>query len=106
MNWLRRLPYRSPALTPSALYAGTYGSGVYRSDDRSITRRMVNEGLTYFSVPALVVDPTTPTTLHAGTGDGVLRSADSGVTEQNCIRGVDPRPSVGAPALARQSVRR
>lgn len=70
----------SLALTPSALYAGTSKGGVYRSDDRGVTWRTINEGLTHFYVSALAVDPTTPTTLYAATGDGVNKSVDGGET--------------------------
>jgi hypothetical protein len=38
----------------------------------------VNTGLTISSVRALALDPTTPSTLYAGTGGGVFKSTDGG----------------------------
>ncbi len=68
------------AVTESALYAGTHNGGVYRSEDRGVTWRVASTGLTHFYVSALVVDPTVPGMMYAGTGDGVCQSVDGGVT--------------------------
>ena len=61
-------------LTPSTLYAGTWGGGVFRSTDSGATWTAVNTGLTNQSVYALAINPLTPSTLYAGTwGGGVFR---------------------------------
>jgi Divergent InlB B-repeat domain len=60
-------------LTPTTLYAGTEGSGVFQSTDGGSSWRAVNAGLTNPFVTALAIDPLTPTTLYAGTmGRGVF----------------------------------
>jgi hypothetical protein len=65
--------------TPSTLYAGTYGSGVYRTTDSGGRWTAVNTGLSDLDVHALAINKTTPSTLYAGTyGGGVFRSTDSG----------------------------
>src|ERR1035437_7180676 len=67
--------------TPATLYAGTYGSGVFKSTDSGGTWAAANTGLTYLYVNALAINPTTPATLYAGTdGDGVFKSTDFGGT--------------------------
>jgi photosystem II stability/assembly factor-like uncharacterized protein len=74
--------------TPSTLYAGTSGGGVFKSTDGGANWSAVNTGLmnrstTNTSLPrayvsALAIDPTMPTTLYAGTLDGVFKSIDGG----------------------------
>ncbi len=59
--------------TPSTLYAGTFGGGVFKSTDSGGSWSAVNTGLTNTSVRALAIDPATPSTLYAGTlGGGVF----------------------------------
>jgi len=68
---------RSLAIDPQApatLYAGTEGSGVFKSIDGGDNWNQTNTGLTRTIIFALVVDPTTPTTLYAGTEGGVFKS--------------------------------
>ncbi len=55
-------------LTP--LCAGTFRDGVFKSTDMGATWVTINIGLTGFDIQALAVDPLTPTTIYAGTGDG------------------------------------
>jgi photosystem II stability/assembly factor-like uncharacterized protein len=64
--------------TPTTLYAGTNGSGVFKSMNGERNWSTVNTGLTNLYVHTLVIDPATPTTLYAGTGDGVFKSTDGG----------------------------
>ena len=55
-------------MTPTTLYAGTAGGGVFKSTNGGGNWSAVNTGLTcYSSVYALAIDPATPTTLYAGT---------------------------------------
>ena len=59
--------------TPSTLYAGTEGGGVFQSRDAGATWRAVNAGLSNTTVLALAIDPQAPSTLYAGTfGGGVF----------------------------------
>jgi hypothetical protein len=52
------------------LYAGTGGAGVFKSTDGGTTWSAA--GLSGNRVFALAIDPTTPSTLYAGTNAGVL----------------------------------
>ncbi len=56
----------------ATLYAGT-DRGVYRSDDAGASWRAANAGLPAFRVQTIAIDPTSPSTLYAGTltPDGV-----------------------------------
>src|SRR5450830_73848 len=73
-------------VTPSTLYAGTYGSGIFRSANSGDTWTAVNTWLTMGSegrgpnenILCLAINPVTPSTLYAGTLNGVFRSTDSG----------------------------
>ncbi len=69
-------------VTPTTLYAGTYGEGVFRTIDGSAHWTAMNVGIETASVDQLVIDPTNPTTLYAGTfDDGVFRSTGGGPWE-------------------------
>ena len=66
---------------PSTLYAGTAGSGVFKSTDSGGTWAAINSGLTNPNVVTLAIDPKTPSTLYAATQYGeVFKSTDSGGT--------------------------
>jgi photosystem II stability/assembly factor-like uncharacterized protein len=67
-------------LTPTTLYAGMYGGGLFRSTDSGTTWSAVNAGLTGGYILSVAINPVTPSTLYAGTGNlhGVFRSTDSG----------------------------
>jgi cysteine-rich repeat protein len=64
--------------TPSTLYAGTNGGGVFQSTNSGASWSTASTGLDDPDVTALAIDPHTPRTLYAGTGHGVFRSANSG----------------------------
>jgi photosystem II stability/assembly factor-like uncharacterized protein len=76
-------------LTPTTLYAGSYGSGVFRSTDSGATWKAT--GIADGGILSLAINPHTPSilyaaistlapaTLYAG-GIGVFRSTDSGAT--------------------------
>jgi photosystem II stability/assembly factor-like uncharacterized protein len=64
--------------TPNTLYAGTQGSGVFKSTNGGANWRAVNIGLTNTTVNALAIDPNTPNILYAETGRGVFKSTDGG----------------------------
>jgi hypothetical protein len=66
-------------VTPTTLYAGTNGGGVFKSTNAGGSWSPVNTGLTGTGVQALTIDPAAPTTLYAGTSDGGLfKSVDGG----------------------------
>jgi cysteine-rich repeat protein len=75
--------------TPATLYVGSSSAcgpgcegnqgGVFRSLNGGSSWSAVNAGLTDTNVNALAIDPTTPTTLYAGTySGGVFRSLNGG----------------------------
>jgi hypothetical protein len=62
---------------PNIVYAGTNGSGVYKSTNGGAGWSNGTSG----AVKSLAIDPRTPSNVYAGTGDrGVLKSADGGAT--------------------------
>ena len=64
---------------PMKIYAGTWGSGIYKSVDGGSSWHIINEGLGNLYVYSLAIDPLTSSTLYAGTyGDGVFKSVDEG----------------------------
>jgi hypothetical protein len=69
---------RTLVITPgdsTKLYAGTYGTGVYRSTDNGVSwNACANTGLADLNVASLVTSP--GGTLYAGTGSGVYSSTD------------------------------
>jgi photosystem II stability/assembly factor-like uncharacterized protein len=65
--------------TPSTIYAGTNGGGVFRSINGGDDWTQINRGLTFPNVTALAINPQTPSTIYAGTpGGGVYRSINGG----------------------------
>jgi photosystem II stability/assembly factor-like uncharacterized protein len=74
-NGLTNIDVRALAidpLTPTTLYAGTWGGGVFKSTDGGENWGAVNMGLVNLYVFALAIDPVTPTTIYAGTDSGVF----------------------------------
>jgi photosystem II stability/assembly factor-like uncharacterized protein len=79
--------------TPTTLYVGSDGAGIFKSTDGGGTWRAINNGLLagadapiagqifpVLSISALSIDPTTPTTLYALTGAGLFKTTDAGAT--------------------------
>lgn len=65
---------------PAVLYAST-PNGVFKSTDGAESWRGVNRGLRGVDVTQLVVDPSAPGTVYAGSGaSGVFKSGDGGET--------------------------
>jgi photosystem II stability/assembly factor-like uncharacterized protein len=64
--------------TPTTLYAGTAGGGVFKSTNGGANWNTANTGLGNFCVTALVIDPLTPTTIYATTQGGVFKSTNGG----------------------------
>jgi photosystem II stability/assembly factor-like uncharacterized protein len=74
-------------VTPSTVYAGTGGDGVYRSLDGGATWSPANEGMGDVSIQSLAIDPQDPLTLYAGRdqyvdpqGSGLYKTTDGGAT--------------------------
>ena len=72
----------SVAVDPSNLlvvYAGSWGSGVFKSLDGGLTWNSYNFGLTNLYINSLAIDPTHPSTIYAGTYHSqVYKSQDAG----------------------------
>jgi tetratricopeptide (TPR) repeat protein/photosystem II stability/assembly factor-like uncharacterized protein len=66
-------------LTPTTLYVGIEGRGVFKSTNAGRSWNAINTGITYSSVYVLAIDPASPNTIYAGTwGEGVFKSTDGG----------------------------
>lgn len=64
---------------PLVVYAGSWGSGVFKSLDGGLTWQSSNLGLTNLYINSLAIDPTHPSTVYAGTYHGqVYKSQDGG----------------------------
>lgn len=69
---------------PKTIYAGTYGSGIYRSNNEGKSWKEINTDIENKYIISLAVNPKFPSILYAGTKDvdslsaTVYRSADSG----------------------------
>jgi YD repeat-containing protein len=64
--------------SPTTLYTGTCGFGVYKSTNAGLAWAATGSGIATQVVSSLVVDPTNSSTLYAGTNNGVYKSTDSG----------------------------
>lgn len=66
-------------VNPNIVYAGTWGSGMYRSSDGGATWRVINNGLDNLYINSLAIDPVQPQTIYAGTfHSGVYKSTNGG----------------------------
>jgi photosystem II stability/assembly factor-like uncharacterized protein len=89
-NGLPALPINALAIdpvTPATLYAGTGngyvgGNGIYKSTDGGNHWTSVNNNLPaqYRSILSLAVNPSTPSSVFAGTYSGIVKSMDGGGT--------------------------
>jgi photosystem II stability/assembly factor-like uncharacterized protein len=57
---------------PRILYLGTLGYGVFKSTDSGASWNQFNNGLSNFDIRVLTLSPGTPSTLYAGTRNGVF----------------------------------
>ncbi len=65
---------------PAVLYVGTFGQGVFKSQDGGQSWQAMNNGLGNLTIQSLAIR-SNATTLYAGTyGSGIYRSLDSGET--------------------------
>ena len=62
--------------TPTTLYAGTRGGGVFKSVNAGIQWTPVKTGLTSGYVNFLVIDPSMPSILYVGAGSYLFKSTN------------------------------
>ena len=63
------------------LYAGSWGSGMYKSVDGGLSWQMINQGLSFLYINSLAIDPLNPVILYAGTYEhGVYKTTDGGAS--------------------------
>jgi photosystem II stability/assembly factor-like uncharacterized protein len=58
---------------PTTVFAAGVSGGLWKSDDDGTTWRPSGDGLTNIAINSLVIDPTRPDTMYAGTGEGYFR---------------------------------
>ena len=63
--------------TPTTVYAGIWGGGVFKSTNGGASWSAINNGLTE-NVKVLAIDPQTPSTVYAGTEYGVFKTTNGG----------------------------
>ena len=66
-------------VTPSRMWAATFGAGVYRTLDGGATWTGYRNGLVNTFVRCFAVQPHQPDSIYCGTNDGVFLSTDGGV---------------------------
>jgi photosystem II stability/assembly factor-like uncharacterized protein len=64
--------------TPATFYAGYSKSGVYESTNGGENWTAINTGLTDTNIASLAIDPESPTTIYAGTDEGVYMRTIAG----------------------------
>jgi photosystem II stability/assembly factor-like uncharacterized protein len=68
-------------LTPTTVYAGVLGGGVFKTTDGGSAWSPINNGLTTSQIRAVAIDAQTPTTLYAGSGGaGLFKTTDAGAS--------------------------
>ena len=65
-------------LNPQVVYAGSFGSGTFKSTDGGINWHSVNRGLTNLYIYSLAIDPKQPDTLYAGTFHSQVYKSQNG----------------------------
>jgi photosystem II stability/assembly factor-like uncharacterized protein len=66
---------------PTIMYAGSYGSGVYKSLNSGRKWISASQGLTNLFIYSLAIDPQNPSTIYAGTYRGqIFKSTNGGST--------------------------
>src|SRR5690242_830004 len=58
---------------PTTIFAAGVSGGIWKSDDNAITWRPTGDGLTNIAINSLLIDPTRPDMMYAGTGEGYFR---------------------------------
>lgn len=64
---------------PQVVYAGTFGSGMYKSVNGGLNWQPINQGLTNLYINTIAIDPRQPSILYAGTYHSqIYKSVDGG----------------------------
>ena len=58
---------------PTTIFAAGVSGGIWKSDDNGTTWRPTGDGLTNIAVNSLLIDPSRPDVMFAGTGEGYFR---------------------------------
>jgi hypothetical protein len=58
---------------PTTIFAAGVSGGIWKSDDNGTTWRPMGDGLTNIAVNSLLIDPSRPDVMYAGTGEGYFR---------------------------------
>jgi photosystem II stability/assembly factor-like uncharacterized protein len=80
--------------TPSTLYAGFYGGGVFKSVDSGGAWHSSNIGLANLDVHEVTINPVIPSTVYAGTSNSVYKSTNDGESWTKASTGLNA--SVGS----------
>jgi photosystem II stability/assembly factor-like uncharacterized protein len=70
----------SVSVTPTRLYLGTWGNGLWASRDHGSTWQALTKGLAAQRIGGLSVDPSDDDIVLAGTSRGIFRTTDAGDT--------------------------
>ncbi|NLS79170.1 MAG: hypothetical protein GXY76_18115 [Chloroflexi bacterium] len=72
------------------VYVGTRDAGAFKTTDGGQSWRPARNGLTFYPIRCLEIDPRRPDTLYAGTDyDGIWKSSDGGATWTDASAGLD-----------------
>jgi len=72
--------------TPSRVYAGTLGGGLFKSTNGAASWTAASNGLVYDEVDAIAIDPATPTTLYAA--PSLFKSANAAASWSSAYNGL------------------
>ena len=72
----------STPLEPDLFFAGHSQNGVLRSDDGGVSWSQSSQGITDTRIHEVVIAPSSPQIVYAGSHGGVFRSGDGGITWQ------------------------
>lgn len=88
------------ASQPNIIYAGSWGSGVFKSVDGGADWSSANKGLAALYIYSLAIDPEVPSTIFAGAYEGgIYKSTDSGATWNAVNTGLNSSATVYALAI-------
>jgi photosystem II stability/assembly factor-like uncharacterized protein len=79
-----------PSDDAQTVYVGTRDAGVFKATDGGATWQPARQGLTFFPIRSLQVDPLHPDILYAGTDfDGIWKTTDAGATWASASAGLE-----------------
>lgn len=90
--------------TPSIIYAGTFGAGIYKSTNNGVNWNQINSGLTNLGVFALDISKSNPNflvagTTNGGTSPGIYISTNAGALWTFSNSGIVDTPAIQAIAI-------